>query len=93
MNKTEEKEEKEEFFNVYLFLPNFYKEQVGSHLTAKAAMSLAASYSHPQRPANVLGIIERIQIVSTTDDATVFLWEKDKGITYPQLISSEGEQL
>jgi hypothetical protein len=64
----------DEKFDVWQYLPRDWHEKVGEGLSAEEAVKLAHSYT--TRPAaQVLPIIEKVQIVAQADDATVFLWE------------------
>lgn len=70
----------EEFFDVWQWLPGGLHERVGERMNAEQAVVKAHSYT--TRPAAKIGIIQRVTIVSTADDATVFEWTYGKGITF-----------
>lgn len=59
---------------------NCHKER--AFVSAKEAVECAHSLAN--RPATRMGIIRKIMITDG-DDFTVFLWEHDKGVVFPQL--------
>jgi hypothetical protein len=70
----------EERFDVWQYLPDDWHEKVGENLEAKEAVELAHSYT--TRPAALIGVIRKVQIIARYDDTVAFEWQFGKGVTF-----------
>ena len=69
-------------FSVFWYDPDGYCHGERYRVGAKEAVECAHSLTN--RPATRMGIIRKV-VIADGDDFTVFLWEHDKGVVFPQL--------
>ena len=73
--------EDDKWFALLLHFPDGTYHVEKRQVTAEEAVTTAHDFT--RRPAAVAGFIDKIQIVALSDDATVFMWEHGKGVTFP----------
>lgn len=84
-----------EEYSVAVFFTDGNWEYVARFVDAETAVHKAHGYTNPNRPANLLGLIDKV-VITDGGDHTTFLWEKGKGIVFPtreQLAQSGVRQL
>jgi hypothetical protein len=74
----------DETFAVWEWLPEDWHQKVAGGLSLGEAVSQAKRST--DKPAVALGVILKVSITSEADDATVFLWERGKGVVYPDMV-------
>jgi hypothetical protein len=71
----------EKEFSVCIFYSDGAYDYVRRYVSAEEAVKVAKSYT--ERPAALIGIINRV-IITDGGDFTNFEWIFDKGVTYPE---------
>lgn len=75
-------------FSVHQFFPDGANECIAENVNAQEAADKAIDYAN--RPAAVIGVIQRI-IITDPEDLIVFEWQHGKGVTFPP--GNEGREL
>lgn len=70
-------------FSVVQFFPDGQYEYLLRFVSLPEAVKKARDYTRPNRPAVLMGVIQRV-IITDGGDMTVFEWERGKGVTWPK---------